>query len=222
MNKMVIDHEALIRQFAQASAQQGESLRQAVQEATLKALQGRDLTVHSIQDVLKGITRAASAGAARSGLAGPDLESILAGTVQGMDDALVQAVEANRRALQQIVDQGAQLREAHVKKAMSDIEKMEDLLFSTLGKAIGETAQTVQGPWSSVLEGMKLKGSATGASAAAVIEQLSSQARAMAREGRALGQSSTEAWLQHYTTLVTGVLIGMSNGLNGEAAPRKR
>lgn len=100
-------------------------------------------------------------------MAGPDLEPMLSHVAQGMDAALVQAVEANRRALQQIVDQGAQLRETHVKKAVAYIENMEDALFTTVAKSIGEFPQSVQGPWSSVLDGMKLKGSATGASATA-------------------------------------------------------
>lgn len=216
MKSMGIDHDALIKQFAQASEQQGESLQQAVQQATLKALQGRELTLKSIKDTLKMVTQAASAGAASSGLAGPGLEPMLSQVAQGMDAALVQAVEANRRALQQIVDQGAQLRETHLKKAMADIEKMEDALLGSVAKSVGELPQSVQGPWSSVLDGMKLKGTATGASATAVVEQLTTQARELAREGRALAQSSTEAWLEHYATLVSGVLIGMSNGLNGE------
>ncbi|MHA7682700.1 DUF6781 family protein [Cupriavidus sp. PET2-C1] len=216
MKSMGIDHDALIKQFAQASEKQGESLQQAVQQATLKALQGRELTLKSIKDTLKMVTQAASAGVASSGLAGPGLEPMLSQVAQGMDAALVQAVEANRRALQQIVDQGAQLRETHLKKAVADIEKMEDALFSSVAKSVGELPQSVQGPWSSVLDGMKLKGTATGASATAVVEQLTTQARELAREGRAFAQSSTEAWLAHYATLVSGVLIGMSNGLNGE------
>ena len=49
--------------------------------------------------------------------------------------ALEQAVQANRKALQQMVDQGASLRETQVKKALADIEKMEDTLFAALRKA---------------------------------------------------------------------------------------
>ena len=42
MSKIGFDHEALVEQFAQASTRQGEALRQAVQQATLKALQAPD------------------------------------------------------------------------------------------------------------------------------------------------------------------------------------
>jgi hypothetical protein len=41
MMKSGIDQEALVKQFSEASAKQGEALRKAVADATLKALQGR-------------------------------------------------------------------------------------------------------------------------------------------------------------------------------------
>ena len=58
MSKTGFDHDALVEQFAQASAKQGEALRQAVQQATLKALQGRELTLKSVRDAVSGIVRA--------------------------------------------------------------------------------------------------------------------------------------------------------------------
>ena len=64
MSKSVIDAQALVEQFSAASAKQGEALRKAVGEATLKGLQGRELTLKNIKDVLKGVTAAATKGAA--------------------------------------------------------------------------------------------------------------------------------------------------------------
>lgn len=218
MNKLGIDQEALVQQFSQASAQQGEALRQAVEQATLKALQGRELTVKSIKEVLKTMTQTASAGAAKSGLAAPDIEPMLAKAVDGMDAALVQAVEAQRRALQQVIDQGAALRETQVKKVVSEIEKMEDLFFTTLQKATADAGEGVAQPWAKALEGMKLKGSATGSSATAAIEQLTGRARDAARDGRTLGQKAAEAWMSHYAAMANGVLIGMSAALNAGGA----
>lgn len=220
MNKLGIDQEALVQQFSQASAKQGEALRQAVEQATLKALQGRELTVKSIKEVLKTMTQTASAGAAKSGLAAPDIEPLLAKAVDGMDAALVQAVEAQRRALQQVIDQGAQLRETQLKKVMSEMEKMEDMFFTTLQKAAAGVGQAgAELPWAKALEGMKAKGSATGSSAAAAVEQLTERARDASRQGRALGQQAAEAWMSHYAALANGVLIGMSEALNAGGGP---
>ena len=67
MIKAGIDQDALVALFSQASAKQGEAVRKAVSEATLKALQGRELTLTNIKKVLESVTKAASNGAAQSG-----------------------------------------------------------------------------------------------------------------------------------------------------------
>ncbi|HJW10315.1 MAG TPA: DUF6781 family protein, partial [Albitalea sp.] len=51
MIKSGIDHDAMVTMFSEASAKQGEALRKAVSEATLKALQGRELTLQNIRSV---------------------------------------------------------------------------------------------------------------------------------------------------------------------------
>ena len=134
MLKSGIDQDALINMFATASASGSEKIRKAVGDATLAALQGRELSLKNIRAVLKSVTQAASAGAAQNPMAGVDVEALLDKAVAGMDDALVKAVEANRVALQQFVNQGADLREKHLKKALTDLEAMEDNFIGTLKK----------------------------------------------------------------------------------------
>ena len=63
MIKSGIDQEAMVKMFSEASARQGEALRKVVGEATLKALQGRELTLQNIRGVLESVTKATSAGA---------------------------------------------------------------------------------------------------------------------------------------------------------------
>ena len=67
MNAHGFDADALITQFSEASAKQGEALRRAVQEATLKALQGRELTLKNIKATVKQVTSAAATGAGGAG-----------------------------------------------------------------------------------------------------------------------------------------------------------
>jgi len=219
-----IDQVALIRMFSEASAKQGEAVRQAVNQATLKALQGRELTLKNIKQVLGTVTKAASAGAAGSPLGSVDVEALLAKAFAGMDGALEQAVEANRRALQQMVEQGVSLRETQLKKALGEIEKMEDALLATVRKAAAAGADAqAQGPWAGVLQSMQGKGTATGAQASAAVEQLMEDAQKRMRDGRALGLRASQAMLDSYATLVSGVLIGMSDALKqAPGGSRKR
>lgn len=220
MTRSGIDTEALIRQFSEATAKQGDAVRRSVQEATLKALQGRELSLKSIKDTLKVVTQAVSAGAARNP-GGADVDQLLADAVAGMDAAVLRAVEASRRALEQLVEQGVDLREKQLKKAMTDLEKMEDTLFATIHKAAGDAANGLQAPWAQALQGFRQDGSETGGAAVNAIQALTSQSQAALREGRALGQRASQALLDHYSALASGVLIGMSAAMAGAPAAAK-
>jgi hypothetical protein len=223
MIKHGVDQDALIQQFSQATTKQGEALRKAVNEATLKALQGRELTLANIKQVLNTVAKAATTGAADSPLAAVDVEGLLGKAFAGMDGALGQAVQANRKALQQMVDQGASLRETQLKKALADIEKMEGALFDAVRKAAAGAAgpdAALQGPWAKMLGAAQGKATHTGALASTTIEQLMDSAQQSLRDGRAIGMKASQAMLESYSTLVSGVLIGMSDGLDqGSNAP---
>jgi ElaB/YqjD/DUF883 family membrane-anchored ribosome-binding protein len=212
MMKAGIDQDALITMFAEASAKQGEALRKAVSEATLRALQGRELTLDNIKKVVKNVAEAASTGIARNPAPAIDVEALLGKALGGIDSALLQAVEANRKALQQFVSGGVSLSEKPLKEALANIEKMEDVFFATVTKA-SQSAGPLQGPWQGALDAMKLKGSATGAQATQTVEQLMGQAQTMLRDGRASGMRAAQAMLDSYAALASGVLIGMSEGL---------
>jgi hypothetical protein len=51
--KLGVDQDALVKMFSEATARQGEALRKAVSDTTLKALHGRELTVDNIRRMLK-------------------------------------------------------------------------------------------------------------------------------------------------------------------------
>jgi hypothetical protein len=214
-----IDQNALIDMFAKASAQQGEALRKAVSQATLKALQSRELTLANIRSVLKTVTQAASSGAAKNEVPAVDVEALLEKAFAGMDAALLQAAQAQRAALQQFVSQGVEINNKQMKGALANLEKMEDVFFSTVGKAAEGAGSALKGPWEQVLQTMKVKGTDTGALASTSVETLMSQAQAAVREGRSAGLRGAQAMMDSYAALVSGVLIGMSEGLQSSTKP---
>jgi hypothetical protein len=213
MSKLGIDQDALIDLFSQASAKQGEAVRKAVSDATLQALQGRELTMKNIKAVVKTITEAASAGAAKNIAPPMDVEALLGKALAGMDAALLQAVEANRKALEQFVAQGVSLQEKGLKTAMADLERMEDTFYATVSKAAESAGEQVQG-----LDAMKIKGSATGGGASAAVQKLMADTQTAVRASRASSMKAAQALVDSYTALVSGVLIGMSQGLQGQAS----
>jgi hypothetical protein len=215
MTKSGIDQDALIDMFAEASAKQGEKLRKAVANATLKALQGRELTLDNVRKVIKAVTQAASAGAQKNPASAVDIEGLLRKAIEGMDAALLKAVEANRKALQMLVDQGAQLREGQLKTVLAGVEKMEDMFFGAVGKAVQGVGTPLQGPWQQVLKSMKLEGTATGGAATQTVEQLMAQTQQALRKGRATSLRASQVLMDSYAAMVSGVLLGMSEGLGG-------
>lgn len=226
MSKPLFDQEELIAKFASASAKGSAQLRKAASEATLKALQGRELTLKNIQGALKSVSEAASQGAAKNMSAGVDVPALLAKAAAGMDDALLKAVQANRAALNQFVSQGADLREKHLKKAVDDLEKFEDAFFGALKKTAAGASAPLAGAWNQVLEKMQSAGTMSGAQANATAEKMLEQAQHAMRASRAASLKAAQALAESYAAMVSGVLVGMSEALqqsktDGSTAKRK-
>jgi len=220
--KAAFDQQALIDMFASASAKQSEQLRQAVRQSVLGALKGREMSLKNIRDVLNGVSKAASAGAAQSGLPPVDVQNMLDSAVAGMDDALLKAVEANRVALQQFVDQGVGLQEKQLKKAVDELEKFEDTLIGVVRKSAEAAGAQLGAPWNEVLEKLQAGGTASGAQAASTAEEFAAQMKTAMRDSRAAGLKAAQALADSYTALVSGVLIGMSDALQQGGAPAKK
>ncbi len=223
MMKSGIDQQALIDLFANASAQQSKQLRDAVHKATLAALQGRELSLKNIKGVLSTVAGAAGAGAAKNPLAAADPQALLDQAVAGMDDALIQAVEANRVALQRFIDQGVDLRETQLKKALADLDKFEDAFLGTLKKSAAAMGDA--GPWKDMLDKLAPGSTQTGQMAAQAASQLQKQMETMhdaVRASRAAGLKAAQTLAESYTALVSGVLIGMADALQQTAVPAGR
>jgi hypothetical protein len=221
MTKPMFDAEALIAMFESATAKQGAQLRQATTQATMAALQGRELSLKNIRGALKQVAEAASAGVAKNLVAGVDPEELLDKAVAGMDEALLKAVEANRVALSTLATQGADLRDKHLSKALADLEKMEDTMFAALKKAAAGAGAPMAGAWAPVLEKMQAGGTLSGAQAATTAEQMTEQMQTAMRSTRAAGMRAAQALAESYTAMVSGVLMGMSEALQSGGAAAK-
>ena len=220
MAKPMFDADALIAMFESATAKQGEQLRKATSEATLAALQGRELTLKNIRGALKSVAEAASTGAAKNVLGSIDPEAMLDKAVAGMDDALLKAVDANRTALNTLMAQGADMRDKHMTKALDDLEKMEDAMFGALKKAAAGAGAPMAGAWGPVLEKMQAGGSLAGAKAATTSEELAEQMQGTMRSTRAASVRAAQALAESYTAMVSGVFIGMQEALQSKPAGR--
>jgi hypothetical protein len=138
-----------------------------------------------------------------------------------MDDALLKAVEANRLALGRLVEQGADLREKHLKKALDDLDKFEESMFAAVRKAAAGVEGPLAGAWSQVLEKMQAGGTLSGAKASSTAEELATQMQQAMRSSRAASMRAAQALAESYTAMVSGVLLGMSDALQAGSAAKK-
>lgn len=208
MSKAAFDADALITMFETASARGSGQLREAVERATLTALQGRELTVKNIRGALDAVTQAVNKGAMNNA-AGIDAAGMIDKAIAGMDDALLKAVQANRTALQQFVDRGADLREKHLKKAVDDLDKFEDMLLGAVKKAAAGAGPMTQ-PWQQMLDKMRAGGSLSGMAASNTAEEFAAKMQESLRGSRAAGLRAAQALAEGYAAMASGVLVGMT------------
>lgn len=223
MTHPFFDHEAISFQFANATAKGSEQLQQAVYEATLKALQGREMTLEHVRSALQAVSQAVNQGLAKNSAPKVDVQSLLQRATTGMDQALLQVVQAHHTALSQLVSQGADLREAHLQRALDELKSFEDAFFGNL-KQMAQAADTpTASAWSELLSRMRTSGTASGAQAQATVAQMIDQAHQSVVATRMAGLHTTQALMQGYSAMVNGVLLGMSQALSGttRAASKK-
>lgn len=218
MTRPPFDAEALVAMFENATARSGDALRRATHDATLAALKGRELTLKNIRGALAAVGEAAGAGASanRSGF---EPAALLDQAVAGMDDALVKAVDAHRTALSQLVAQGADLREKHLKKALADLDKMEDTFFASVQKVATGAGAPLAAAWAPVLEKMQAGGSTAGAQATQAAEQMLAQMTDGVRATRAASVRAVQAMAESYAAMAGGVLVGMAEAMQAATRP---
>ena len=208
--------DEVLKGLAQESVKQGENLRTAVRELTLNALRGRELTVEQIKRVVSAVTQGVNLGAASSKA---DPERVLGEAFSGMDEAVLKAVQANHLALQQFSGQGG----SNMQRALDELERLEDEFVKTVKDATKKGSQQLRNQWASVLQQKEAAGIATQTQIEQTLEQFGDQMRDAVRQQRRTAVKATEAMMDNFNTLASGILIGLTEGLQqGKAKPEAK
>jgi len=205
-----MDTDEVLKGLARESVKQGENLRSAVRELTLNALKGRELTLSEIKRVVRSVSGGVNLGATASKLDG---ERVFSEALAGMDDAVLKAVQANHLALQQLSAQGQSLRESHMKKALDELERLEDEFFATIKDAAKKGSKQVKDQWASVLQRTEASGTGTASQIEATLEEFGDRMHEAIKQQRRTALKATEAMAENFTTLASGILIGLTEGL---------
>jgi len=219
----MVDTDEVLRQMTAQAVAQGEGMRSTVRDLTLQALASRELSLAQIKSVIKSVTQGVNLGAMQGKL---DADEVFEQALGGMDDALMKVVEASRLALHQITGE-KEFRDSALKKALGDLEKLEDEFLATVKKAAGGAGMPFKSQWSGVLDEQMAAGTATGQQVLAMMEQYGGQVQKAARAQRDAGFRAAHALAQNFATLASGVLIGLTEAMQqgtarAPAAKKKR
>ena len=210
MIQPVIDIDEFLKKQASAAVKQSEDLRATVRELTLNALRNRDLSLAQIKQVLRSVTAGVNVGAAKSKL---DIDQVLEQAVAGMDDALLKAVQANHLALQQLASAGQSFEQSQVKKALGDLERLEDEFLKAVKQASEGATKSMRAHWANVLQQKEVSGTEAGEQAAATMKAFAERAQSAMREQRRAGAKAAQVFGQNFATLASGILTGLSEAL---------
>ena len=205
-----MDTDEVLKGLARESVKQGENLRSAVRDLTLNALKSRELTLSEIKRVVRSVAEGVNLGATASKLDG---ERVFSEALAGMDDAVLKAVQANHIALQQLSAQGQSLRESHMKKALDELERLEDAFLSSVKDAAKKGSKQIKDQWASVLQRSETSGTETASQIEATLEEFSDRMHAAIKLQRRTALKATEAMAENFSTLASGILIGLTEGL---------
>ena len=212
-----MDADEVLKGLARESVKQGENLRAGVRELTLSALRGRELTVDQIKRVVRAVTEGVSLGAASSGV---DPDRVLGDAFAGLDEAVLKAVQANHLALQQLASQGQ--GGSKLQKALDDLERLEDEFLKTVKDATKKGSQQMRDQWAKLLQQKEDAGTATQAQIEQTLEAFGERMRDAVRQQRRMALKAGEAMAENFATLASGILIGLTEGLEqGKGRPKK-
>ena len=143
-----LNSDEVLKAMVVEAVKRQAQIRSSVRDITLKALQVRELGLGQINNVVRKVTEGVNAGLGDKG----DVEKVLADAVAGMDDALLKVVEANQVALTKLTEGGATFEESSVKKALDELEKLEDRFRDGITQGTQEAGARLTQQWASVLD----------------------------------------------------------------------
>ena len=204
-----LNSDEVLKAMVVEAVKRQAQIRSSVRDITLKALQARELGLAQINTVVRNVTAGVNDGLMDKG----NVERALADAVAGMDDALLKVVEANQVALTKLTEGGASFEESSVKKALDELEKLEDRFRDGITQGTQEAGARLTQQWASVLDKIPHGGTDTGARVVQTIAGHAQQVQDAMSQSREAGLKVAHTLTQNYATLVSGVLMGLSEAM---------
>ena len=214
-----INADEFLKSMASEAVKQREQIRTAIRDLTLEALQMRELSLKQINQVVGNISVGVNRGVADAKV---DTGKALSEALAGMDDALLKVVEANKIAIQKLTEGGATFEDSSLKKGLKQLESFEEKFLDSVKQASQKASEQVQEQWKIILDKIPRGGTETGAEVTETLRTQAREAQSAVRSTREAGLKMVHTLSQNYATLVSGVLIGLSEALQHDRSDKPR
>jgi hypothetical protein len=219
MKPPVFNADEFLKSMAAEAVKQREQIRTAIRDLTLEALQMRELSLKQINSVVRNISAGVNVGVGEAKI---DTGKTLSEALAGMDDALLKVVEANKIALHKLTEGGASFEDSRLKKGLKELESFEEKFLDSVKQAAQKASEQVQEQWKVILDKVPRGGTETGAEVTEMLRTQAREAQTAARSTREAGLKMVHTLSQNYATLVSGVLIGLSEALQRDHTEKPR
>jgi hypothetical protein len=205
-----IDPDEMLKEMAAEAVKQHTHIRTAIRDLTIQALQTREVSLKQVNTVVRKVTEGVNLGVSQEKF---DVEKTLSDAFAGMDEALLKVVEANKVALERLTESGASFEESIVKKGLKEVEALEEQFLDGIKAAARKASDQAKEQWKAILGNIQPGGTDTGVRAAKTLETCARAAKASMSSSREVNLKIMHSFAQNYATLVSGVLIGLSEAL---------
>lgn len=223
-----LSNSEVLQDEIKGAVETGRDVQDTVKRITLKALTEGVLDTESVQQVARAVVKGAGLGAVSHG--GAEVKGILVKAISGLDEALSKAAEASKLALEEAAGRGEEFTSHDLKRALDDMQGLEDLFLEALRDAAKGGKDQVSTTLTDLVDHAQHSGTAVGKqlkeSMTVLVEQITGAGKAELEAGT--GAVKTTGSL--LARLASGILEGIADSLHpsgdvgakpGEKSPDK-
>lgn len=207
-----MDDESIQQAAAEAASEnQGDELRDAIKQVTLKALSERQLDKENmkvvVEQVITGVSKNFSDSSER-------LKPAMESSLRGVDDALAKSALAAKLATEEVLAKSEKFINNDVKKVISDLKATEDILFESLAQVASNSTELASSILMDLSDHLKQSGTSAGSSALEAIQTLTSAIESTGKQGIAEVSHASRDVAINLARITSGILAGMSEAIN--------
>ncbi|MCU0973725.1 MAG: hypothetical protein MUF80_07205 [Burkholderiales bacterium] len=209
--------EERITKAASETIAPGVDIRERVHDLTLLALKDRSFDRGGIQDVIRAVTQGVALGADRDRV---DMRQAMSEALAGLDQALRTSAEAGQVALKELASTGRNFSDTELKQALSNLRKLEEDFFSTVGQVADAASERVRPELREALAAARRSGTETGRQVAGVMSDFAQRFSVASLDATVSGLEMASEFGARLAELASGVLSGVADALRAQKTDR--